>query len=196
MVAKAVADGKLVWANLFDDKSLLNVLGWAARIPLCQGLMPDKTYNYHRDVWKFCRKTFAVRLAMANWTGPLFWLDADVRFDKPVPEDVVNRLIARHAIAYLGRKDAPHSECGFIGFDTSRQDVRDFIERWAGAYVDGSVFDLPGWHDCWVFDALLKSTRIPANNLTELVSGWSVFESSVIGKYGIHLKGALKEKAA
>jgi hypothetical protein len=198
----ATSTGKLLWADLFQDHTLMSMLGWCARIPEARGETPNGGYNFHRDIFKFSRKTFAVRMAMnlAGTKAPLFWLDADVRWTEDVPETVLEGMFATGDIAYLGRKGAPHSECGFIGFNVTKEPVQEFINRWAGAYVDGSVLDLPGWHDCWVFDALLKLMKIPANNLTELVSNGNaaeaVFEKSILGKYGTHLKGARKGKEA
>ena len=193
----AVSTGKLALHNLFEDRHLLSVLRRAGKVPLFQGTTQDGKYNYHFDIWKFCRKTFAVRLAAETYSGPIFWIDADVRFTKDIPEEVLSGMLSEKPIAYLGRKGAPHSECGFIGFDTSIAEVRQLIVQWAGAYVDFTVLDLPGWHDCWVFDALVKHFQFPANNLTEKVStgggAEAVFEKSILGQYGTHLKGARKE---
>jgi hypothetical protein len=195
----ATSTGKVVWLDLLKDQDLLNVLGWVSRIPTMQGRDEQGGYNFHRDIWKFCRKTFAVKMAMNQSEGPLFWLDADVRLTADIPGDVLREMLHSHPIAYLGRKDT-HSECSFLAFDSTQPEVREFINRWAGAYTDGSVLDLPGWHDCWVFDALLKQMGCNANNLSELVCTGGVaervFEKSILGKYGTHLKGALKARAA
>lgn len=198
-LVNATGTGKLRWVNLFDDVALKNVLGWMIRLPQTQGKMPDG-YSFHHDAFKFCRKTFAVRNAAAGYSGPLFWLDADLRFHEDVPKEVLEDMMKPAGIAYLGRVEADTSECGFIGFETSKEDVQHFIRRWAGAYVDGSFLELRGWHDCWVFDELLKQSKIPATNLTELVSvggvAERVFEKSVMGQYGRHLKGSVKFSAA
>lgn len=200
MLLNATNTGKLVWHDLLAQQALRNVLGWMARIPMMQGRTPDGAYNYHRDAWKFCRKTFAVQDAASRCSGLLFWLDADVRLTQDVPEQVLGEMLAKHAVAYLGRKESPHSECGFIGFNLDVDGTRDFINRWAGSYVDGSFGDLPGWHDCWVFDALREQTGIRSLNLTELTSTGGVaervFEKSVMGQYGTHLKGSAKHKEA
>jgi hypothetical protein len=152
----------------------------------------DVGYNFRFDANKFCRKVFAIFDASLRFKERrLFWVDSDVVALRPMPAEFLDELIPEgYQMCHLGRKGT-HSECGFVGYDLSNSDVRDFVTDFADTYVNGTVFDLPEWHDSFVFDVVRSRYRIKSNNLSRALHG-HVWITSPLATYMDHLKGNRK----
>ena len=187
---------KLTYRNLFDQTELLSVLSWCERNPVLQGRMPNGKYNYNFNIYKFCRHVFAVSHAAVGKDGRyVFWLDADVRIKKPVPEEFLSLLFEGDAYTVrLYRGPASHTESGFQGFDTSMEINSAFMNIWRELYIEGTVIALPyGFHDCWSYDHMVKFTRVRAANLTpQLTAIGPAFKHSSLDEYMTHEKGINK----
>jgi len=90
----------------------------------------DHETDYRKQAVRFCHKVFAIAKTLdaiqkAKAAGAedipryLIWMDADVITTKPVTLKDLKRCLPKKdaAVAYLGRKDWDHSECGWLAFD-------------------------------------------------------------------------------
>jgi hypothetical protein len=154
---------------------------------------PDVSYRF--QVCRFGHKVFTLKATADHCRGTgyekLIWLDADVITHKPVTMDDLIDLCPSACASYLGREDAPHSECSFMAFDhTTGFSIIDKMHEY---YVTDKVLELPGWTDCDVFDEVMKTH--PGKNLSKGLKGWHVFPESPCGKFMEHRKGNRKTKA-
>lgn len=153
---------------------------------------PDTTTDYRFQARRFSRKVFAV-LDAAKAGGRLIWIDADTAAFKDIPKDFLAGLLppGKH-IAYLGREKM-HSECGFVLYDCDK--LGEFFRKWRDLYVTGDIFDLPEWHDSYVFDHLRQKMKIPCENISGPGKrAHHPFINSPLGKYLDHMKGNRKAR--
>lgn len=154
-------------------------------------------YNFRYDAWKFCRKVFAVQ-EVTRWLGReynrLIWIDADVVVNRSPPPHFFDTVFTKGTdIAYLGRRDGYHSECGFVAYNINDPGVREFIRLFAEVYNGDEFFALDEWHDSWVFDWLrdkLAPGLVRFRNLSPDMRG-HVFDKT-FGSWMRHNKGDLK----
>lgn len=156
---------------------------------------PDVSYRFH--VCRFGHKVFALYNTVQHLkqTGGdmLIWLDADVITHKEITHEILEKELLPKSgdfVSYLGRTDAPHSECSFVAYTKTGFEI---IEKMHDIYITDKVLELPGWTDCDVFDAVVKDYG--KTNLSEGIKGWHVFPLSPCGKYMEHRKGARKHKS-
>lgn len=153
----------------------------------------EKGYNFRFDAYKFSRKIFAIEHA-ANLTGAgkLFWVDADVVTFDDIPLSFLDRMLPDTVCtSHLGRATGYHSECGFVGYNLDHPSGLDFIKSFADLYRDDQFFQLPEWHDSWVYDWIRKKKEVSSFNISTESSG-HVFVTSPLGRYMDHLKGDRK----
>jgi len=161
---------------------------------------PDVSYRFH--VCKFSHKVFALKATADHCKADydyLIWLDADVITHKPITYEILERELLPNTIgdklggvidkvSYLGRTEAPHSECSFMAFDLKNGGA-ELITKMHDYYVTDKVLELAGWTDCDVFDHAREGL---GRNLSNGLKGWHVFPASPCGKYMEHRKGKLK----
>ena len=186
-------DPKIEWRNLFDDQDCVALCAWTMSVPFLCGDMPDGAFNYHYNLHKFGRKGFAILDSLARDKGHVFWFDADTMMLKDIPQHFLADMLDGVYTCYLGREDAPHSETGFVGWNTGDPANDLFVKAWRSMYVDKTVLALPGFHDCWSYDHLVRNLDVTANNLTPDAVGADVFPQSPIGEYAVHHKGPAKK---
>lgn len=167
----------------------------------------DDPTNYRKQVTRFCHKVFALKRAKEaidkqreeGGIAPryLIWWDADGITNKLVTIEDIKECLPKEgdAVSYLGRKDWPHSECGFLVFDLENRGG-EFIDVWYGLYVSDEILKLSETHDSWAFDHIRKSKEAPkCTNLTEGKPGMEIWPHSPMGKWSTHHKGpAAKQK--
>ncbi len=166
----------------------------------------DDPQNYRKQPVRFCHKVFALHRAMdaalkqkevEDSCRYLVWMDADVITTRPVTFDDVAKCLPKEgdAVAYLGRKDWDHSECGWLAFDLEKGGdyaIKDTYNH----YIDDSVLDFPQQHDSWVFDEVRKrSTLLTWTNLTEGKPGTEIWEQSPMAEWSVHYKGPRAKQA-
>lgn len=151
--------------------------------------------DYRFQCVRFSHKVFAM-----TWPdrpkGQWVWCDADVIVErdldkwfwaKAAPTDVT--------CSYLGRKDWDHSETGWLAFTDPV--FCNALREW---YMSGAVFQLPGFTDSFVFDAVRKqweeNRRGTFLNLSDGVPGNDVWPHTVLGKYMAHNKGPVAKQRA
>lgn len=166
----------------------------------------DSSSDYRKQGVRFCHKIFAIKRAMdaalaakeaKDPSAPryLMWIDADTLITSKVTIDDLMECIPKNgdAVSFLGRKDWPHSECGFLIFDLENEgDI--FIKTIHGLYVADEVWKLDEWHDSYVFDYVRKSKGAPgATNLTEDKPGMDIWMHSPMSRWSIHKKGPVNK---
>jgi hypothetical protein len=121
-----------------------------------QNRAPEEQYRF--DALKFCHKVFALTHCAENIdTDELYWIDADSVTFKYVHHEFLQSLLPPQTFtSYLGRQRT-HSECGFMAFNLKDPMCSEFMELFKNIYADDRVFELPEWHDSYVFD-LVRDT--------------------------------------
>lgn len=161
----------------------------------------DDPTNYRYQPVRFCHKVFAIERAYeavkkqkeTNSEIPryLIWMDADVIANRPVSLEDIKECLPKEgdAASYLGRKDWPNSECGWIAFDLENRGG-EVIDVWKALYTSDEVLKLKETHDSWAFDHIRNSTGAPPmTNLTEDKPGMDIWQHSPMGKWSTHHKG-------
>ena len=150
-------------------------------------------YNFRFDAYKFCRKVFAIEhAANLTKTGKLLWVDADVLTFDNIPLSFLDSMLPDHVCtSHLGRVNGYHSECGFVGYNLDHPMGLGFIKSFTDLYRYDKFFELPEWHDSWVYDWIRKKVGAPSFNISTEQAG-HVFVTSPLGRYMDHLKGDRK----
>lgn len=172
----------------------------------------DDKDNYRKQAVRFCHKVFAIKRALDAIEDAhknkepaacyLIWMDADVITNKPVTMDDIKLCLPKEgdAVAYLGRKDWDHSECGWLAFDLENGGEK-IIEDIFNYYKTDKVFEFSQWHDSFIWDQIIVKFRIEKNmkftNLTIDKPGMDIWPQSPMGKWSTHYKGPVaKDKMA
>lgn len=167
----------------------------------------DDKEDYRKQAARFCHKVFAVKRTLiavkkAKEDGIkdcpryLIWLDADVTTSRDVTLDDIKKCLPKEgdAVAYLGRKDWPHSECGWLAFDLDNGGA-EIIDRMVKAYVSDVVLSYEQWHDSWVFDQIMKNNpEYKGTNLTPSAKGIDVWPQSPMASFSVHHKGPVAKQ--
>jgi hypothetical protein len=159
----------------------------------------DDPQNYRKQAVRFCHKVFAIRQAMEaikhsdNPVRYLIWMDGDVITNKPVTHEMLSKCLPvdGDAVAYLGRKDWDHSECGWLAFDLQSGGYA-MIDQIINLYNGDHVFEQPQWHDSWIWDYVIDKFH-SATNLTEGKPGRDIWQHSPMGKWSTHHKGPVEK---
>lgn len=151
--------------------------------------------DYRFNAVKFCHKVFALtHAALTLDVNELYWIDADSITFRPVTHAFLDGLRpAGTYTSYLGRR-ARHSECGFMAFDLRHAMNREFMEFWASIYAQDQVFELPEWHDSYIYDVVRRYCEdkgmIVSHDLrTGFADDHHPFVNSPLGHYMDHLIG-------
>lgn len=159
----------------------------------------DDATDYRKQASRFCHKVFALKEAADYWKkNPeqkcryLIWLDADVLVTRKVTVDEVAACLPKQgdAVSYLGRKDWPHSECGWLAFDLENGG-HQAIDTWTKFYTTDMVFQEEQWHDSWLFDRLALFMK---TNLTADKPGMEIWPQSPMAAWSRHYKGPIAKQ--
>lgn len=125
----------------------------------------------------------------------IIWLDADIVTKSDITIEDLDKWTNDADVAYLGREDWDHSECGFVAYKT--ETAGKFIEDFHRWYVDDEILKLEQFHDSYVFDKLrahLAHKELKYHNISEGIEGRDVFNISPLGEKLHHYKGPLEKK--
>jgi len=149
-------------------------------------------YSFRHDAYKFSRKVFAVAAATKYLEGGrLFWIDADVTTNRPVPKQLLHRLLPDTiSLCYLKRRDY-HSELGFVGYNLHRKEARGFIAAYQNQYASDAFLKDQHWDDCNQFDYLVSKLS-PTTKPILHARNMQPFDDSILGDYMTHNKGRRK----
>lgn len=161
----------------------------------------DDPQDYRKQAVKFCHKVFAIKHALDAVNRQkevevapryLIWMDADVITTKHVSIEDIQKCLPNEGepLAYLGRKDWDHSECGWLGFDLENGGdtiIHDVYQR----YITDEIFKESQWHDSYIWDLAMKGDTLERNctNLTKDKSGMEIWPQSPMAAWSIHYKG-------
>jgi hypothetical protein len=194
------------YVDLLGDQDLHSFLQRYGEIPAANGFGQTQdgrwVCDYRFQATKFARKVFAItsgEIPEADWR---IWIDADVVFTKAPSEAFWEDTCPKEAAgSYIGRTDWHHSECGWVAYKTGDGHIRHFLERFRVWYTSGFVFQLPEWHDSYVFDQLRKLDDFTGpvwglkwKNLAEGIGGMHPWPETVLGQYLIHNKGPVAKR--
>lgn len=169
----------------------------------------DSPTDYRKQSVRFCHKVFCLKFVLdsinnhkkvyaenkekdENLMPPpryLIWMDADVLTARQVTLQEIKECLPKEgdAVSYMGRKDWPHSECGWLAFDVEKNGG-DVIDRMIAVYVSDEVYKHQEWHDSWIFDKIRKPED-KWTNLTDGKPGMDIWPQSPMGKWSRHFKG-------
>ncbi len=154
----------------------------------------DTSSDYRFQAVRFSHKVFAltdpdrIKNRPSQWW---IWLDADIETTSKIDIEFIEAICPEGFVgSYLGRKDWPHSECGFVGYNTQYR-ADEFLEKFRTAYVTGEIFQMKEWHDSFVFDRLREGWW---HNLSADLPGMEVFNASILGTRMRHDKGPVAKK--
>jgi len=169
-----------------------------------------KNDDYRFKVGRFARKVYAITDEKANVYGAdwRIWLDADtlVKSAFSAHEFIEDVLIPANlsSVAYLGRKNWHHSECGFVAYHMQRY-AADFLHYFRKCYETMDYLGYSEWHDSFVFDELRYLFEDRSYMFYDLSCGLDlgdpkvkgndalhIWPHTVLGKYFEHKKGKLK----
>jgi len=167
------------------------------------GIYEDGEYGYRMDAVRFAHKVFALAhcaLSIRDQADTLFWIDADTITQKDIPASLFRDVLPDGCYtSYLGR---PHTypECGFVGYDLTHPAHEEFMTFWRQLYLDDSLFELPEWHDSFVYDLIRKTFEEKGKFKSFDIAGTAPpsdhpFINSVLGEYMDHLKGEERKNA-
>jgi hypothetical protein len=175
--------------------------------PLAHGLdgpadvfNPKKSFKW--NAVRFAYKIYAISL-VANYTsgGWLIWLDADTCTHSDISMADLGALCPSTAmISYLGRGENYHSECGWVGYNLDHPETRNFIRELTSMYDQDRIFELPEWHDSYVWDVVRRKYQTHtqfynlSNTLQKPGRAGHPFINSELGKFMDHLKGNRKKQ--
>lgn len=159
----------------------------------------DDPTDYRKQASRFCHKVFALKEASDYWKKSgekcryLIWMDADVLVTRKVGIDELRLCLPKEgdAVSYLGRKDWPHSECGWLAFDLDNGG-HDIIDAAIQQYTSDHVFTLNQWHDSFVFDLVMLGK--PVTNLTPDKPGMEIWPQSPMAAWSRHYKGPIAKQ--
>lgn len=153
--------------------------------------------DYRTNYIDFSHKIFALyqaySFAKQEGIDYIIWFDADILTKSEVAIEDIEKWHNGADIAYLGRKDWDHSECGVVIYKT--ETAGRFIERFHEMYVKDEVLTYPQHHDSYIFDRLREEfTGLEYHNISEDVEGRDVFNISILGEKLQHFKGPTAKK--
>ncbi|GAF84659.1 unnamed protein product, partial [marine sediment metagenome] len=191
---------RVEYRNLFMQEDLVNFLDWTSKVPLLQGILPNKEYHYNFDAHKFARKVYAIT-DYAKEGKQFVFLGADTRCIKPVTQEFLDGLFDGYVGVFLLRRHLDtHVESDFAGYDPRDDGMKKMLHIYREAYNNGSFLELDGWHDCIMLDRLLDVLKLTdrVNNLSDGVKGEGrlglhVWPNTVLAEYMVHLKGGMKK---
>lgn len=181
------------------------------RVPYRVANVPDQyvfKYNYRFDALRFCFKAFSYLKAIQLESDEcqfMAWIDADVVCKKPFGISEISALLPNNGeiASYLGRTafppQAPHSECGFVGYNLNVPSTRAFLSDFIREYTTGAVFQNNEWHDSYIFDQIRLRYESRGHKFLNLSGVHHAqehpFVLSPLGKYFDHLKGPARKVA-
>lgn len=160
------------------------------------GESPDFRFGACRFSHKVAALKATFDRAETDENSHILWLDADVITTGPVTHDWLAQFLPHgdHHVSYLGRPRFPFSECGFVGYRTSAAG-RAFIDDFWAMYQSEALFQLPQWHDSFIFDRVRE--RFDAawfKNIAEGALGVHVWLNTPLAERLEHWKGPVAKR--
>jgi hypothetical protein len=153
--------------------------------------------DYTFQASRFAHKYYACEHALTiTKTRYLIWIDADVVTLRSIPKQWFYSLVEEKKYWSRIGRGAKYPECGFMIWDLTHPQHKSYWSIMESMYDDGKCFDLPEWHDSfiwWTAEKIIKKkiSKEISFNLGDDLKGHA-FVRGVIGEYFDHLKGERK----
>lgn len=183
------SEGNVIYWDLMEDPGMKAFKEFCSQDALTRGWINNR-YWYQMDALKWSHRIFAQNV---DCDAPIFVnIDADIITHSPVHEDFVESLLGDCDLAYMPRRNL-YSECSFVVYRMPQ--MAGFIRDHMKWYLKGKVFELEGWTDCHIFDAMLSQSKVKARNINHGLP-WTPhpFVNGPLGAYMDHKKGKRKEE--
>lgn len=212
-----IDDPRILYFNLLEDRDLQDFMVRFGGDPAARGVSKvggEMVRNFRFDALRFAPKVFALTSPVLPTSSWRVWIDADVETVKKIPDTFFSKLLRdeKSVAMYLGRPREvfPTSECGFVAYRGGTEAGRQFLIDFRLNYTTGKVFDMPEWHDSFVFDILRRAYEEVGCTFKNLAAEYYAglkgdlsFEEhghpwphTRLGEYLVHNKGPQgKEKA-
>lgn len=150
-------------------------------------------HQYRRFSWKVQAQIHAVRNSSADH---VIWLDADVVQTHTMTPDQIMMLMpgADHVATFLNRQPWKYAETGWIAYNLAHPGTRPFINALEEIYLSRRIFDLPEWHDAYVWDHVRQATETPMRNILHTTRTDDPFGHSDLAGFFQHHKGPRKSQ--
>jgi hypothetical protein len=159
----------------------------------------DWGLGFRWNAVRFSHKAFSIFAAAKRCgTDVLFWVDADTRIFADVPIAFLEGLMPPDClVSYLNRPR--YSECGFVGYNLRHPATAGFLADFERLYTEDTLFNLPEYHDSYLFDIIRRRYRrrgFAAYDIGEGIGagGGHVFVNSKLGQFMDHMKGERKSE--
>ena len=189
---------RLTWRNLDFDMNRKRFLEDHGRDASKIGSARDP----NSQAIRFCHKVFAITHAIANSISEwVIWVDGDVEWKSKFTTQHAAIITEGRDLAFLGRTDAPYTECGFVAYRAHSRKVQSMAADMLDYYVSGDIFKRPrtDWHDSRCFDICRLGSGIAEdrqNNLSEGMRGWHPWPNTILGEFCKHNKGPARKSRA
>lgn len=187
---------RVQWFNLYEIPGVNRFLSMVGQFPVFRGLVLNN-YHYNLDLYRFCRKHFALMHASDRdrYHGLLYWVDADVETIAPVPEEWLDTWLQDTCVCVMKRTEY-HLCASFVGINCSHPQAQFFWREMNNRYALGYVFPMFQWHDSFVLQELLENGKVSHRDIAaqwaQVEKGpWNVFNAVFDGR-AVHRKGQLK----
>lgn len=160
--------------------------------------------NFALNAVRFSHKSYCMAHACVNPLADedvVIWLDSDTHTFRDMPFNFIDGLMGpKYCNAFLGRKK-PFTETGYIMFNVKHRLNDEYMKRWNSYYNDDTIFQLPNYTDCEVFDTIRRkfledkdATDDEFLNLSPVgnFKFGHPFINSMLGQYMDHCKGNRK----
>ena len=174
-------DDRIIIEDWNDVQELYNIW-WETR------------HSDHLRHQKFTKKALA---QIAAWrkikTGKFFWLDADVVFINPVPEDLFDKVLLDYPLASWGAK---YFESGTVWINLDHPDFQKIKDLYEDYYIGpGGKPEEERWYDGELLGVAVQNSGVRYLDLYPLVKKSNTpLNKSWIGKYMQHFKAKRKNK--
>jgi hypothetical protein len=192
-----------IFRKKFGSFSEANGLNYAKNIKMPG--VASFSYNFRYDAMRFSFKVFSIYkcLELELIKNDFAWIDADVVCLKNFSSSDLDQFFPdpNQLASYLGRDNFPkpnaYSECGFVGYNFEHPEIFNFIEDMLRQYMNGDIFLLKEWHDCYLFDNCRKQFEDKNNQFKNLsidfLNEEHPFIKTKLGNFFDHLKGPTRK---
>lgn len=156
-----------------------------------------KAGNFRHDAKRFCYKVYTMWQAVNNLDyDRILWLDADIKFYKPINEDWINDNLTTNGImSYMGRFNN-YSETGVLYFNLHHHKVKEYLDDVINVYETDDIWNWDNRVDCIVFDKIREQYEDNNYEFRNLGVDFKVpgghIQAYLYGEWFDHLKGKRK----
>lgn len=161
-----------------------------------------EVYDYRYDAVRFSHKVAAMIDAFLDPIGDpeyLIWIDADTFTHRTLPADVLESWLPGSSCLSILNRNGLHPECGFWIVNRGHYYATDFILEYKKMYEWGHLFNLPEWHDSYIFGWIVArrmkifGSKFGVMSLSGRYSAAAhPFVKGPLGAFMDHLKGDRK----